>query len=55
MRPIIHQRDILEGPESLKSPHRLVQPENVSVSAFYTVILVAQEVKLLSASVFLNF
>ena len=28
-----------EGPESLKSPHQLVLPENVSKSAFYTVIL----------------
>ena len=29
---------MLEGPESLKSPHKLVLPENVSISAFYTVI-----------------
>ena len=38
-RPIIHQRVMLEGPESPKSPHKLVLPENVSISAFYTVIL----------------
>ena len=30
---------MLEGPESPKSPHKLVLPENVSISAFYTVIL----------------
>ena len=30
---------MLEGPESPKSPHKLVQPENVSMSAFYMVIL----------------
>ena len=30
---------MLEGSESLKSPHNLVQPENVSISAFYMVIL----------------
>ena len=30
---------MLEGPESPKSPHKLVVPENVSISAFYTVIL----------------
>ena len=35
----IHQQVILEGPESLKSPHKLVLPENVSKSAFYTIIL----------------
>jgi uncharacterized protein YqcC (DUF446 family) len=39
IRPIIHQRVMLEGPESPKSPHKLVLPENVSISAFYTVIL----------------
>ena len=50
--PIIHQQVMLEGPESPKSPYKLVQPENVSKIAFYTVILVAQGVKLLSASVF---
>ena len=26
-------------PESLKSPHKLVLPENVSISALFTVIL----------------
>ena len=35
---IIHQRVVSEGPESPKSPHKLVQPENVSISAFCTVI-----------------
>ena len=30
---------MLEGPESLKSAHKLVLQENVSISAFYTVIL----------------
>ena len=30
---------MLEGPESPKSLHKLVLPENVSISAFYTVIL----------------
>ena len=30
---------MLEGPESPKSPHKLVLPENVSISAFYTVNL----------------
>ena len=39
IRPIIHQRVMLEGPESPKSPHKLVLPENGSISAFYTVIL----------------
>ena len=39
LRPIIHKRVMLEGPESLKSLHKLVLPENVSISAFYTVIL----------------
>ena len=39
IRPIIHQRIMLEGPESPKRPHKLVLLENVSISAFYTVIL----------------
>ena len=39
IRPIIHQRVMLEGPESPKSPHKCALPENVSISAFYTVIL----------------
>ena len=30
---------MLEGPESPKSPHKLVLPENLSISAFYTVIM----------------
>ena len=28
-----------DDPESLKSPHKLVLPENVSISALFTVIL----------------
>ena len=39
LRPIIHKWVLLEGPESLKSLHKLVLPENISISAFYTVIL----------------
>ena len=38
-RPIVHQSVLLEGPESPKSPHKLVLLENVSISAFYTVIM----------------
>ena len=38
IRPIIHQRVMLECPESLKSLHKLVLPENVSKSAFYMVL-----------------
>ena len=30
---------MLEVPESPKSPHKLVLPENVSISAFYTINL----------------
>ena len=30
---------MLEDPESPKSPHKLVLTENVSISAFYAVIL----------------
>ena len=29
----------VRGPESPKSPHKLVLPENISISAFYTVQL----------------
>ena len=36
IRPIIHQRVMLEGPESLKNPNELLLPENVLISAFYT-------------------
>ena len=39
IRPIIHLRVMLEGSESPKSLHKLVLPENVSISAFYTIIL----------------
>ena len=34
IRPITHQRVMLEGPKSPKSPHKLVLPENASMSAF---------------------
>ena len=39
IRPIIYQRVMLEGSESPKIPHKLVLPENVSISAIYTVFL----------------
>ena len=39
IRPIIHQRVMLEGSESPQSPHKVVLPENVSISAFYAVFL----------------
>ena len=39
IKPLIPKRVMLEGPESLKSPHKLVLPENVSKSAFYMAIL----------------
>ena len=39
IRPIIHQRDVLEAPESPKSPNKIVLPENVSTRAFYMAIL----------------
>ena len=37
--PIIHQRVMEEAPEHPKSPHKLVQPGNVSIRAFCMVIL----------------
>ena len=37
--PITLQRVVLDGPESPKSPHKLVLPENVSISTFNIVIL----------------
>ena len=39
IRPIIHQRVMLEGPESPKSAHKLVLPENVADSIFSCVFL----------------
>ena len=39
IRPLIQKRVMLEGPYSPKSSHKLVLPENLSRSAFYTVIL----------------
>ena len=39
IRPIIPQRVMLEGPASPKSLHKLVLPENVSISFFCAVIL----------------
>ena len=32
--PIIHQQVMLEGPESQRSPHKLVLPEKVSLVPF---------------------
>ena len=45
IRPIIHQRDVLEAPESPQSPHKLVLPENVLIRAFYIVILDEMDTK----------
>ena len=39
IRVIIHKRVMLERPESPKSSHKLVLPENILMSAFYSVIL----------------
>ena len=39
IRPLVRKRVMLEGPDSLKSPHKLVIPENLSTRAFYMVIL----------------
>ena len=39
IRPIIHQQGMVVDPEFSKSPHKLVQPGNVSIRAFYMVIL----------------
>ena len=61
IRPIIHQRVMLEAPESTKSPHKLVLPENVSISAFYTVFMgemdpkVAKLVNLAETGLCVNF
>ena len=49
LRPIIHQQVMLEGPESPKSPHKLVLPENVLISPFYTVYLGEMGLKLVKA------
>ena len=38
-RPIIYQPGILQSPESPKSLHKLVLPENVPRSGFYTIIV----------------
>ena len=52
---------MLEGPESPNSPHKLVLPENVSISAFYTVIMgemdpkVAKLVNLAKTGLHINF
>ena len=43
--PIIHQGVMVEGLELPKSPHKLVQPKNVSISAFYMVILGEMDLK----------
>ena len=39
IRSLIHQWGMLESPDSPKSLHRLLLPENVSKSVFYAVIL----------------
>ena len=36
---------MLEGPESPKFPNKLVPPENVSISTFYTDILCEMDLK----------
>ena len=46
IRPIIYQGVMLEGSESPKIPHKLVLPENVSISVFYTVILGEMDAKM---------
>ena len=45
IRLISHIRVMLEGLESPKSPRKLVLPANVSISAFYTVILGEMDLK----------
>ena len=47
---MIHQRVMLEDLESPKSPHKLVVPENVSMSVFYTVILGEMDPKMAKLS-----
>ena len=37
--PLIHRWGMLEGSNFPKSPYKLVLPENVSISDFYTVIM----------------
>ena len=39
IRPTVHHWVIIDGPEPLKSPPKLVLQENVSRSVFYIVIL----------------
>ena len=39
IRPLVHKRVMIEGPESLKGQYKLVLPENVFNSAFYMIIL----------------
>ena len=34
-----------DDPESQKSPHKLVLPENASISAFYTIIMGKMDLK----------
>ena len=45
-RPVKYQQVMLEGPESLKSAHKSVLPENVSISAFYTIIMGKMNLKM---------
>ena len=44
-RPLIHQPGILQSPESPKSLHKLVLPENVPRSGFYTIIVGKMDLK----------
>ena len=55
IRPIVHQRVMLESPETPKIPNKLVQPEKISISAFYTDILVAQGGKIIVCLCILKF
>ena len=54
-RAIIHQRVVLEGPETPKSPYKSVLPENVSISAFYTVIMGKMDPKMPNLSIWPKF
>ena len=45
MKSVIHQQVMLEGPESLKYPHILVLPENISISTFYMDIVCEMDPK----------
>ena len=55
LRPIIHKRVMLEGPESLKSLHKLVLPENVLKSKLYEVEMYEMCPKVQYLAVLTNF